>query len=197
MFRSLADPDAGHLENCPLDEVLAHEFGHWIVAEEVGIRPEGIAVYGIVYDGLRAIASKGAGVPFSTTFRPSHDEAAMYAAGHVAEHLYKRATTNPSNLYDSFLADASCLYDLAQVRDVLRGLDPIRYTDESSLADGVTKALRVALDILAPRADCLARESRLVASDAIKKKSETLELSWNVALTARLCDRSPDWYEVP
>lgn len=109
-FFSLPDASSGHLDNCPLEEVLLHEFGHWVVAQECDIRPNGIAVYGIVWTESTAVVTRGAEVPFSASCGPRAEEAAMYAADVVAEHL-SRGAFDPEVAARVLAEDASCAYD--------------------------------------------------------------------------------------
>lgn len=63
-----------------LEEVLIHEFGHWVVAQECDIHPDGVVVRGILWDGSQSTVAEYGAMPFSTTFRHRIEEAVMYAA---------------------------------------------------------------------------------------------------------------------
>lgn len=179
---SLPDSSSGHLDNCPLEEVLVHEFGHWIVVQECDIRPDGIAVYGIVWTGSTAVVTRGAEVPFSTSFRPRAEEAAMYAAGVVAEQL-SRGAFDPDGVARVLAGDASCAYDFKMTLAIA-----------GSAGSNLRRAIVDAHAVLAPRMSAISKESGRVAARASTTCASQIVLPWSPGRAARLSGRHPRWF---
>lgn len=187
MFGPLPDAAAGHLENCPLDEVVAHELGHWIVTQHNGYYPDMLAVYGIVYADNRATVTKGASVPFSTSLQPRPEEVAIYVAGHVAERLYRERSIDVATLFDSLRGDDTCAYDLAAAKLIAAQLP-------NNVDILINDSLKAAFDILRSRLDALTSETHQIVSNAVTSGPESFEIDWSPDLAARLCGGSSDWY---
>src|SRR5579884_2272811 len=97
-----------------LEDVLIHEFGHWVAAQECDMHPDGIVIRGILWDGsLSTVAEYGA-MPFSTTFRHRIEETVTYAAGLVAEHL-SRETFEMDRALEALEQDPSYAHDFRMI----------------------------------------------------------------------------------
>lgn len=187
MFGPLPDAAAGHLENCPLDEVVAHELGHWIVTQHYGDYPDMLAVYGIVYADNRATVTRGATVPFWTSLRPTRDEVTIYVAGHVSERLYRERSIEPATLIDSIRSDETCAHDLASATFIAERLP-------NNVDEILKESLQAAFDILCLRLDAISFETQRIVSDATMSGVESFEIDWSPELAAILCGGSSDWY---
>jgi hypothetical protein len=187
MIGPLPDAAAGHLANCPLDEVVAHELGHWIVTQHCGDYPDMLAVYGIVYTHNRATVTKGATVPFWTSLQPTREEVTIYVAGHVAERLYRERSVEPATLIDSLRRDETCAHDLACATSIAERMP--------NDVDGTLKeSLHAAFDILRSRLDAISSETQRIVSNATMSGLESFEIDWSPELAAKLCGGSSDWY---
>lgn len=187
MFGPVPDAATGHLEHCPLDEVVAHELGHWIVTQHNGYYPDMLAVYGIEYADNGATVTKAGSVPFCTSLQPRPEEVAIYVAGHIAERLYLERAIDVATLFESFRSDDTCAYDLASAKLIASRL--------SNNVDAIIDdALRAAFEILHSRLDALTSETHQIVSNAVTSHYESFEIEWSPELAARLCGGSADWY---
>lgn len=165
-----------------LEEVLIHEFGHWVVAQECDIHPDGIVVRGIVWNGSQGTVSEFGAMPFSTSFRHRIEEAATYAAGLVAEQL-SLGTFELNRALETLERDSSYAHDFKMmVETVGRSEDKLRY------------AIVRAHDLLAPRIGLIRSEASREALLAGALRTRDLEAPWSPVRAARLSGRPDGWF---
>jgi hypothetical protein len=186
MFLPLPNPATGHLENCPLDEVIAHELGHWIAIQHFGRYPEPLVVHGVIY-AETPIATKGAGVPFWTSLKPTPEEVSIYTAGHVAERLYREPAVDPTTLLQSFRDDTTCAHDLTSATEIAAAIS-------SDVPAALSRAILASYELLVERLEALVAETTMMVENAVTTKPNPIEIEWSPQLAARLCGGTPDWY---
>jgi hypothetical protein len=178
--------------NAPLDSVIAHELSHWMVTQELGLYPNGLDIKGIVHEATGTIAQFGS-VPFQHALPRIRERAAIYAGGHVGERLFIERDLNPKSLYESFFGDPTCLHDLTRLRNSLA--ESYGSSEAIPRAD-IETALADALEVLLPRMEHLIRETGVLGAMIRFNQLTSFELEWSAEFTARLCGRTPDWYDV-
>jgi hypothetical protein len=165
-----------------LEEVLIHEFGHWVVAQECDIQPDGIVIRGILWDASQSTVVQYGAMPFSTTFRYTIGETATYAAGLVAEVL-SFGTFDLNNVRETLERDSSYSHDFKMMIETAG-------RSEKKLLD----AIKGAHDLLLPRIGRIRREAHREAVSAAALRSAELELRWSPERASRLSDRPDGWF---
>lgn len=164
-----------------LEEVLIHEFGHWVVAQECDIHPDGVVVRGILWNGSRSVVADYGAMPFSTTFRNRIEEAVTYAAGLVAEQL-ALGTFEPSRALETLERDPSYAHDFKMMLETAASEEKQRL------------AVVRAHDLLAPRIVHIRNEAYQVAAQAATLRNPYLEVSWSALRAASLSGRPTGWF---
>jgi len=197
-FWGLPDPSTGTLDDCPLADLLAHEFGHWVALQESGIQPDGLYVYGIRHEPGSPVVTKGGGTPFATSFPVRWDFAVVHAAGAVGEELYRvgSAAFECSTAVQQLLTDESCRHDLDELAEVLRRLKGREATSGARFAAEIGQAVLGARNLLVPRLSNLRDEVDALVRSADAGKLSILEVPWSAGVAARLSGRDRSWYEV-
>lgn len=161
---------------------MIHEFGHWVVAQECVIHPDGVVIRGIVWDSSHPVVAEYGAMPFSTTFRHGIGETATYAAGLVAERL-AFGTFDLNNVRETLERDSSYAHDFKMM------VETTRRSEEK-----MRRAIIRAHEVLAPRIGRIRCEATRQAESAALLRNRVLEVSWHPELAARLSDRPSGWF---
>jgi hypothetical protein len=185
-----------HLNDAPLECVLAHEFGHWIVAQETGNYPIGFELTGIEQRGDRLVVTKSGKVEFYHSCFPRWEHALIHVAGAVAENLFTDPTSTTTAIQLCLESDESHAVDLQQALDVIRALHSEHQSEDLLTSRRLLAALEEAQAILEPRMYNLCTEVAAFQDKVLKQGLSTLSVLWDPDLTARLCNRDRTWYIV-
>lgn len=196
-----ADPRTANDPDGNFTEYLIHEFGHWVVALDLGVQVYGLGLYGLSHDNSdRVQVGGGGGVGLDygnlgTEHQRDCKTVIINTAGVVAELLSYCADYVFDDPLRYLNAKASFDNDFATAK---KHLAKIAITENDSLrfSEALRKAMEKSAGVIKPLLPRLREQARRLEQLVSERRLSKMEIMWSGKHAALLTGKPSDDFEI-